>query len=226
MTINNRLGPVQESPLFNQLQELQKLDDAKKAEQDNIREQVASLGPEMKNVFNDLVGGNANFEDFQKIIEENGSESFDKIQDLALQMRATYTKDYSQVATELPQLEVASMPKDQSTDKNTSLNEVASMPKDQSEDKNINLNNFANTMQGQSNDLQKSIDTLSMQIGQLIGQLEGPTTLAGNQPSENSMEKQLVSLNNNVMTLIGINTQTMSLYKKTLDEARTTSAFG
>ena len=199
--------PSEVTEISNLMSSFEKQDQAKTAEQNSIKEQVASLGPEMKTVFNDLVAGTPNFEDFQKIIEENGSESFDKIQDLALQMQATYTKDYSQVATEPPQLEIASMPKDP----------VA--------DANLNVKNLADNIQGQSNTLQKSIDTLSMQIGQLIGQLEGPTTLAGNQPTENKMEKQLVSLNNNVMALIGINTQTMNLYKRNLEEIRSNSTF-
>jgi hypothetical protein len=199
--------PSEVTEIANLMSSFEKEDQAKTAEQNSIKEQVASLGPEMKTVFNDLVAGTPNFEDFQKIIEENGSESFDKIQDLALQMRATYTKDYSQVGTEPPQLEVASMPKDP----------VA--------DANLNVKNLADNIQGQSNTLQKSIDTLSMQIGQLIGQLEGPTTLAGDQPTENNMEKQLVSLNNNVIALIGINTQTMNLYKRNLEEIRSNSTF-
>jgi len=199
--------PSEVTEISNLMSSFEKEDQARTAEQNSIQEQVASLGPEMKTVFKDLVAGTPNFEDFQKIIEENGSESFDKIQDLALQMRATYTKDYSQVATEPPQLEIASMPKDP----------VA--------DANLNVKNLADNIQGQSNTLQKSIDTLSMQIGQLIGQLEGPTTLAGNQPTENNTEKQLVSLNNNVMALIGINTQTMNLYKRNLEEIRSNSTF-
>jgi len=199
--------PSEVTEIANLMSSFEKEDQARTAEQNSIQEQVASLGPEMKTVFKDLVAGTPNFEDFQKIIEENGSESFDKIQDLALQMRATYTKDYSQVGTEPPQLEVASMPKDP----------VA--------DANLNVKNLADNIQGQSNTLQKSIDTLSMQIGQLIGQLEGPTTLAGDQPTENNMEKQLVSLNNNVIALIGINTQTMNLYKRNLEEIRSNSTF-
>lgn len=199
--------PSEVTEIANLMSSFEKEDQEKTAEQNSIKEQVESLGPEMKTVFNDLVAGTSNFEDFQKIIEENGSESFDKIQDLALQMRATYTKDYSQVATESPQLEVASMPKDP----------VAG--------ENLNVKNLADNIQGQSNTLQKSIDTLSMQIGQLIGQLEGPTTLAETQPKENNMDKQLTTLNNNVSALIGINTQTMNLYKRNLEEIRSNSTF-
>jgi hypothetical protein len=216
--------PSEVTEIANLMSSFEKEDQAKTAEQNSIKEQVASLGPEMKSVFEDLVAGNVpRAEDYKKIIEENGSESFDKIQDLALQMRATYTKDYSQVATEPPQLEVASMPKDVATE--PPQLEVASMPKDPVADANLNVKNLADNIQGQSNTLQKSIDTLSMQIGQLIGTLEGPTTLASNQPTENNMEKQLVSLNNNVMALIGINTQTMNLYKRNLEEIRSNSTF-
>jgi hypothetical protein len=215
--------PSEVTEIANLMSSFEKQDQARTEEQKSIQEQVASLGPEMKDAFDDLLRGTPNSDAFKKIIEENGSESFDKIQDLALQMQATYTKDYSQVATEPPQLEVASMPKD-SVAEPPQL-EVASMPKDPVADAKINVQNLADTMQGQSNNLQKSIDTLSMQIGQLIGKLEGPTTLASNRPTENNMEKQLVSLNNNVTALIGINTQTMNLHKRNLEEIRSNSTF-
>lgn len=205
------IGPVDPSveKISSMFENAEKADQARKAEQEKIQQQVASLGPEMKSVYDHLLrGGVPQTADMQKIIEENGSEAFDKIEDLATQMKGTYTKDYSQVAMLQPQAEVPSMPKDPTADPYINNNK-----------------NLADTMQGQSNTLQKSIDTLSMQIGQLIGQLEGPTTLAGTQPKENNMENQLTTLNNNVMTLIGINTQTMNLYKRNLEEVRTNSAF-
>lgn len=208
MSMTTPVGPVRETPDFSILENFAKEDQARKAEQDSIQQQVASLGPEMKSVFDDLLMGKVpENDDVQKIFEENGAEAFDKIEDLATQMKGTYNKDYSQVAMVQPQAEVPTMPKDPTANSES------------------NFRNIAENMQGQSNTLQKSIDDLSMMVGQLIGQLEGPTTLANAQPKENNMEKQLVSLNNNVITLIGINTQTMNLYKRNLEEVRSNATF-
>ena len=248
MSMKTPVGPVRETPDFSIFEDFAKEDQARKAEQDSIQQQVASLGPEMKSVFDDLLMGRVpENDDVQKIFEENGAEAFAKVQDLATQMQGTYSKDYSQVAMVQPQAEVPSMTKDpaEAFDKVQDLAtqmqgnyskdsqvamvqpqaEVPSMPKDPTVDPYINNNNIADNMQSQSNTLQKSIDDLSMMVGKLIGQLEGPTTLANAQPEENNMEKQLVSLNDNVKTLIGINTQTMNLYKRNLEEVRSNATF-